>query len=212
MRLLFVRHGESTWNLEGRFQGQLDPPLSELGGRQAWAVAQRLASDERPMAIIASPLLRARRTAEIIAQACSLTLSTDKRLCEISHGQWEGLVAAEVKRRWPVMLRQWLEQPEAVHFPGGESLADVQTRMLSFLNDVQARNQASPLVVCTHDVIVRLAALWAQDQPLQRFWDVKTENATITELALQGDVRTLVRRNDAAHLNGLRSDVARQAL
>lgn len=209
MRLLFVRHGESTWNLEGRFQGQLDPPLSKLGLQQAEAVAQRLAR-ARPAAIVSSPLIRGRRTAEIIANACEVPLETDDRLREISHGQWEGLLSAEVAQRWPAMLAQWRDRPERVHFPRGESLADVDIRLHSFLADSKGR--PSPLLVCTHDVIVRLAVLWAQGAPLQRFWDAATDNASITEITIEGDRRALVRRNDVAHLEGLRSDLARQAL
>jgi broad specificity phosphatase PhoE len=210
MRLLFVRHGESTWNLEGRFQGQLDPLLSDLGVLQAKAVAERIAREDKPAAIISSPLIRARRTAELIAHACELPLVTDDRLCEISHGQWEGLLGTEVAKRWPAMLAQWREAPEAVHFPEGESLADVEARLASFLAEVEGG--LSPMVVCTHDVIVRLAVLWAEGNHLDRFWDMKTENASITEIDLEGHRRTLVRRNDAAHLDGLRSDLARQAL
>ena len=210
MRLLFVRHGESTWNLEGRFQGQLDPPLSELGVLQAQAVAEQLARVDKPVAIISSPLIRARRTAERIAHACELPLVTDDRLREISHGQWEGLLATEVVNRWPTMLAQWREVPETVHFPGGESLADVEQRLSSFLAEIEGG--LSPMVVCTHDVIVRLAVLWARGEPLDRFWDSKTDNASISEIVVEGYRRTLVRCNDAGHLDGLRSDLARQAL
>jgi len=210
MRLVLVRHGESTWNLEGRFQGQLDPPLSKLGVRQAAAVARRLARADRPATVVSSPLIRARRTAEIIASACELPLETDDRLREISHGQWEGLLSAEVAQRWPAMLAQWRDEPERIHFPHGESLADVDVRLHSFL--VDSKGRPSPLLVCTHDVIVRLAVLWAQGAPLKRFWDAATDNASITEIVIEGERRALVRRNDAAHLEGLRSDLARQAL
>ena len=210
LRLLFVRHGESTWNLEGRFQGQLDPPLSKLGIIQAHAVARRVARDERPKAIISSPLIRALRTAELIAQACDVPLTTDERLREISHGQWEGLLAAQVAAQWPEMMARWRERPERVRFQGGESLADVRRRLNSFLAAIKGR--PSPLLICTHDVIVRLAAIWAEGEASTRFWDVKTENASIMEIQIDGERRTLVRRNDAAHLDGLRSDLARQAL
>lgn len=211
MRLLFVRHGESRWNVEGRFQGRRDIELSELGVKQAHALAARLAAHGRPAAIVASPLVRARRTAEIVGQACGRAVDVDERLVEISHGEWEGLVEHDVAQRWPAMIAAWHEKPHTVSFPDGESLDEVQTRFRSFATDVAAR--PSPLLVCTHDVIVRLAALWASGEPIERFFSIMSENGAITEIELEAGSRPrLVRLNDSEHLSGLRSDLARQAL
>jgi broad specificity phosphatase PhoE len=119
------------------------------------------------------------------------------------------MLRSEIEQRWPDSLRRWRDEPEAVRFPSGESLADVQARLESFVADgVRAR---SPLVVVTHDVLVRLAALWAAGDPLTRYAIIKSENAGVTEIEL-GDVPVLVRHNDVSHLGGLRSDLARQAL
>jgi len=208
--LLFVRHGESTWNVEGRFQGRQDPPLSELGERQARAVAQRLASVDHPAAIVSSPLSRARRTAEVIGAACELPVAFDERLVEISHGDWEGLLRTEIAARWPEALERWHASPQAVRFPNGENLDQVQARFESFMSDVPARK--TPLVVCTHDVIIRLATLWAGGRPMTRFASLKSDNAALTEIAFADGLPRLVRANDAQHLDGLRSDLARQAL
>jgi broad specificity phosphatase PhoE len=208
--LLFVRHGESTWNVEGRFQGRKDPPLSDLGERQARALAQRLASPERPGAIVSSPLARARRTAELIGAACDLPIALDERLVEISHGEWEGLLRTEIAARWPGWLERWQTSPQSVRFPNGENLEQVQARFESFMGDVAERK--TPLVVCTHDVIIRLATLWADGQPMARFSALKSDNAAITEIAFRDGLPRLVRANDSGHLDGLRSDLARQAL
>jgi broad specificity phosphatase PhoE len=208
--LYFVRHGESTWNVEGRFQGQLDAPLSELGVLQAQALAERIAAEARPAAIVSSPLSRALRTAEIIGKRCGIAVAVDDRLIEICHGQWQGLLENEVARRWPALYKQWHEAPATVTFPDGESLRDVQVRFDSFLKD--ALSKPSPLLVCTHDVLVRLAALWARHESLERFFEWKTENAAMTEIEVEHGKPRLVRYNDVAHLDGLRSDMARQAL
>jgi phosphoserine phosphatase len=208
--LYFVRHGESTWNVEGRFQGQADAPLSDLGVRQAVAVAQRIARESPPAAIVSSPLSRARRTAEIIGEVCRIPVSVDERLIEICHGEWQGVLESDVVRRWPALYERWHAAPVSVTFPGGESLGDVQTRFDSFLTD--ALSMPTPLLVCTHDVLVRLAALWARREPLERFFEWKTENAAITEIKVVQGQPKLVRHNDAAHLDGLRSDMAHQAL
>ena len=210
MTLYFVRHGESTWNVEQRFQGQLDPPLSELGILQARSLARRLEQESPPAAIVSSPLRRARDTAEIIGDRCGLPVALDERLIEICHGPWQGELEADVARRWPDLYKQWHESPALVRFPDGESLADVESRFESFMTD--ALSMPSPLVVCTHDVLVRVAALWSRREPLERFFEWRTENAAITEIAAVDGARRLLRHNDAEHLDGLRSDVARQAL
>jgi broad specificity phosphatase PhoE len=210
MRLYFVRHGESTWNVEGRFQGQLDAPLSDLGVRQARAVAQRIAREVQPAAIVSSPLSRALRTAQIIGEACGIPGSIDERLLEICHGEWQGLLKEDVMRRWPALYRQWHEVPASTTFPGGESLRQVQARLDSFLQD--ALSMPSPLLVCTHEVVVRLAVLWATQEPLHCYFGWMTENAAITDIEVAQGRPRLIRHNDDGHLDGLRSDVAHQAL
>jgi len=135
VKLLLVRHGESTWNAEGRYQGRKDPPLSARGALQAKALAERLSGsvDLRPNAIASSPLARARRTAETVAEKLACGVTIDERLIEISHGAWEGLLRTEIQRRWPDMMAAWRSAPDSVTFPGGESLADVQRRWQSAL-------------------------------------------------------------------------------
>src|SRR2546421_645446 len=97
MRLILVRHGESEWNRISRYQGQADAPLSELGLRQAEALGQRLAL-EKIDAIYASPLQRALRTAEAIARFHPrVPVIQDTALYEIHHGDWQGLLAKEVR-------------------------------------------------------------------------------------------------------------------
>ena len=134
--LVLVRHGESTYVAEGRFQGRMDPPLSELGRRQAALVAERLAHrDERtplpiptgfPARIWHSPLSRAAETASTIAehQPGVVQAQPDDRLTEIAQGDWEGQPMAVVKTRWANELAAWRSTPTLHHAPGGESLAD----------------------------------------------------------------------------------------
>ncbi len=210
MKLLLVRHGESQWNIEGRYQGWLNPPLSELGFRQAQAVAGCLAAVERPGRVVSSPQERAKGTAQAIARACGASLIPDRRLMEISHGAWEGLLRSEVAQRWPDLLAQWQSDPQAVRFPQGESLEDVRIRWQSFLTDLDASGE--PLVVVTHDIIIRLASIQAQAASMDAFFTLKADNGGITELQWQDTALSLVRFNDVAHLEGLRADLSRQAL
>lgn len=140
-RLALVRHGESAWIAEGRFQGQGDPPLSEVGERQAAAVAGRLARpsaapalplpDSPPTAIWHSPLLRAAQTAQAIAEARTddPPLQPLDALAELAQGDWEGLTHDEVRARWPAELAAWRDDPLHHHAPGGESLQDGLARV-----------------------------------------------------------------------------------
>ena len=146
--LVLVRHGESTWVAEGRFQGRQDPPLSGLGARQAALVADRLASRDdltplpiptgSPLQIWHSPLQRAAETARIIAerQPTAVALQPNDALTEIAQGEWEGEFLAGVQTKWPAELAGWRRTPTRIHAPGGEPLLDAAERVRRALADV----------------------------------------------------------------------------
>jgi broad specificity phosphatase PhoE len=148
--IVLVRHGESTYIAEGRFQGRQDPPLSALGERQAALVAARLADPSAdpplplpagpPIGLWHSPLRRAAATARVIADARPdrLPLHAAEGLIEIGQGEWEGLPAAEVSSRWPAELAAWRSTPTTNHAPGGESLADAGGRVGRALAEILA--------------------------------------------------------------------------
>jgi broad specificity phosphatase PhoE len=139
--LAFVRHGESTYVAEGRFQGRQDPPLSALGERQAALVARRLAERDAgtplplpagaPRAVWHSPLQRAATTASHIAaaQPDAVALRASAELTELAQGKWEGLLLAEVKAQYATELEAWRRRPNEAHAPGGESLSDAVQRV-----------------------------------------------------------------------------------
>jgi broad specificity phosphatase PhoE len=138
--LALVRHGESAWIAEGRFQGRGDPPLSETGLRQATAVGHRLAGPEvapalplpmrPPVAIWHSPLRRAAQTAAAIHEAreADAPLKPLDELMELSQGEWEGMTHDEVRRQYSEQLTAWRDNPLANHPPGGEPLSDALVR------------------------------------------------------------------------------------
>jgi broad specificity phosphatase PhoE len=148
--LALVRHGESTWVAEGRFQGRRDPPLSALGESQAARVAARLADPGAspalplppgpPTAIWHSPLVRALATAAAIgaAQTVPVPLRPLPALAEIAQGAWEGLTLAQVIERYPRELAAWRTAPADNHAPGGESLASLGERAREAVGQVTA--------------------------------------------------------------------------
>ena len=139
--LVLVRHGESTFIAEGRFQGRRDAPLSALGERQARLAGERLAQRDvgaalpipagPPLAIWHSPLSRARQTAQAIAaaQPSRVKLLPIEGLTEIAQGAWEGLPSSEVRAKWPAELAAWRQSPAISHAPGGEALIDAAARV-----------------------------------------------------------------------------------
>ncbi len=135
-------------------------------------------------AIVSSPLRRALDTAQTCAQALGLPVVVDERLTEISHGQWEGLLREEIETRWPAMVAAWRETPDLVTFPYGETLADVQRRLIDFLAGLD--DAPGAVLVATHDVIVRIAALEARGRPLSAFNEVRVDNAALNEFSVQG--------------------------
>ena len=146
-RLLLVRHGESTWNVAGRWQGHADPPLSELGERQAAAAAAALS--DPPDAVWTSDLVRARRTAQLLAGPHGLAVRADARLRERDVGEWSGLTRAEIEERWPGWLAA-RRSPDG--FEGDEPLAG---RALEALRDIAAAAPEVTVIVVTHGGVIR---------------------------------------------------------
>ncbi len=207
--VLLIRHPESAWNRAGIYQGRKDPPLSPLGRAQTELVAARL-SHEPLTGIVCSPLRRARSLAEAIGRYHHLEPRVDDRLTEIAHGVWEGLSRDDVQRRFPDLYRLWLECPEKVVFPGGESLADVDRRGLEAIREILAGH--GTWAVVTHDAVARLAVAAATGKPLVGFSVVSIDNGGITTLvgpALRGSVQRL---NDVSHLGEHRVNLEGQAL
>lgn len=182
--LFLVRHAETEWNREGRYQGQSDPPLSTRGEMQARLMADKLAS--LPIAaVFTSPLQRARYTALALSARMGRTAVNDDRLMELGFGRWEGLTQLEVKSRWPEILRLWKRAPDQVRFPGGEALNDLRCRVQSFLSDV-ARHPG-PVLAVTHEAVIRIAILELRGEPLSAYRRLHVANASVTAIPLRAD-------------------------
>ena len=160
MRVLLARHGETPWNAEGRYQGQMDIALSPVGEAQAAKLGARLA-DVAITRAIASPLARARRTAELALGASRAPLiGFDPDLQEIAHGEWEGLLASEIRERDPALLQAWRDAPESVQMPGGESIGDVAARAWpAFVRATEGLGADDTLLVVAHDAVNRVLAV-----------------------------------------------------
>jgi broad specificity phosphatase PhoE len=144
-RLVLLRHGRTAWNAERRFQGQADPPLDEVGRAQAYEVGAMVLA-LGPARIVSSDLQRAYVTAQIVADACGLPLTSDPRFRERSLGHWEGLTREDVEERYPDEFADWLAGRD-VSRRGGETRAEVATRARAAYNEIDVDGL---LVVVTH--------------------------------------------------------------
>jgi broad specificity phosphatase PhoE len=157
-RLLMLRHGESTWNVEHRWQGWLDAPLTPAGEAQAAVRARTLAHDSfAPRVIYTSDLQRAARTAEIVAAHVEAPVIADPGFRERFGGEWQGHTGAEIDERWPGMRAAW-RRGELRAPPGGEEDADVLARFDVALTGVLAHVGSGVGCIVTHHGILRLVA------------------------------------------------------
>ncbi len=183
VRLILLRHGLTSWNLAGRYQGHTDVPLCAAGLAEAHeaGAALRLA---RATLRLPSPLQRARATAEVISRCLgSVPCHLDERLIELGFGEWEGLTQAEIKQRWPALLRAWKSDPQSVYFPGGEGLVDGLRRLEDFLRFPPWAGTADPrcVIAVTHAGLIRLARLCADGLPLAQYRKVSLQGGTAHE-------------------------------
>ena len=201
MRILLARHGETPWNAEGRYQGQIDIPLSPVGERQATALGQRL-SDVRIDRAVASPLSRAQLTAKLaLGDARAEMLQTDADLQEIAHGEWEGLLASEIQDKDPARLLAWREEPDTVLMPGGESLRQVLDRSWRGLaRATDGLGDDDTLLIVAHDAVNRVLLCRILGLPIAKLWTFRQAPTTLN--LLEGpsvDQLEVVRLNDCAH-------------
>jgi phosphoserine phosphatase len=214
MRILLARHGETKWNTEGRYQGQgFDIALSPAGLSQAEALASRLAGFELTR-IVASPLLRARQTAEIVRGDRSAPLTLDPDLMEMAHGDWEGLLDEEVKQRDEAHRRAWRETPHLVAIPGGESLEQVLSRAWRALHKAcHGLQSEETLFMVSHDAVNRVLLCRILGLNLARVWAFRQAPTCLN--LLEGpdpEQLSLVRLNDASHLMPLFGEVVHRRL
>jgi broad specificity phosphatase PhoE len=157
-RLVLLRHGRTAYNQAGIWQGQADITLDDLGRDQSKAVAEYLVA-ERPAAVVASDLVRARNTGQAVADAAGVPLSVDRRLREIDVGAWQDRTDADIAASGDADALAAYRRGEDVPAGGAERLSDVGHRGAEALAEHAASIPAGTLVVASHGVVLRCAAL-----------------------------------------------------
>ncbi len=174
--LVLARHGQTDWNLEGRYAGQADVPLNAAGINQAQSLAQRL-NGRRFTAIYSSDLQRARQTAEILAQRLKLPLKLDPRLREINQGQWEGELFTVLVERYAAEMTERRRNPIHAHPPGGESVAEVARRVIQAADDIARAHPQGSVLLVAHGITLAVLICQSQRIPLSEVYHNIPENA-----------------------------------
>ncbi|MBI2265904.1 MAG: histidine phosphatase family protein [Armatimonadetes bacterium] len=218
VRIYFVRHGETSYNKEGRLQGDRDIPLSETGKAQSKAVAERLWEEfdrvgEKPAAIYTSLLSRSLDTAKIIGEELQVSPSPVQGLQEMDLGEWEGKTPSELKDSYfdvqnrPLFL-QWKEDPTEIRVPGGESIQDVEKRVTSSLEQIiTLHGSTDNVVIVTHCGPISVVLAGLLNGSLKDAAKIKQDSTSVTVLEVDGDLyhSRVLSVNDSSHLERLKS-------
>ncbi len=201
-QIMLIRHGETEWNVGEIFRGRVDIELNETGTKQAELLAEYL-SEVKIDAIYSSPLKRALKTAEIIANYHKLNVEIVRGLIDFDYGAWQGLSQQEVKDKYKELHAQWIKNPQQVKMPAGESLDDVRKRAMGVVNGVITKYEGTVALV-SHRVVnkVLICALLGLDN--SHFWNIKQDNCGITTFTYEDGRFILTEHNNTSYLKPIR--------
>ena len=207
-RLLLVRHGETEWNRQGKFQGQIDVPLNDNGRSQAGKAGEFLKDVTFDFAF-SSTMARPKETAEIILKHHSqINLQLLDGLREISHGTWEGKFESEIEQQFPGELERWRTGPAEVQMPEGENLQQVHERSVAAWQSILAtaeKNQLQTGLVVAHDATNKTLLCHILGLSLENFWNFRQGNGAVSVIDYPngaGGLPVLQAMNITGHLSG----------
>jgi broad specificity phosphatase PhoE len=200
--IILIRHGETEWNTSETFRGRADIDLDASGLQQAELLGSYL-SKEKIDLIYSSPLKRAVKTAEAIARFQNIEVNAVENLNDLDFGEWQGLTLEEVKGKYEELYRDWLDTPEQVKIPGGESLQSILDRALPFVEDAVMKCGEGKVALVSHRVVhkVLICALLGLDN--SHFWNIKLDTGAITRFIYNGDKVILTVHNDTPYLKDI---------
>ena len=199
--LVCIRHGETDWNLQQRFQGQIDVPLNATGQAQAQRLAAWLAA-EPPDVLFSSDLQRAWQTAAPLASAWGLAPQAVPGLREQSFGVLEGLTVTDIQRDHPVLWRDWLLQRGDFALPRGESMVQFHARVLAAVGALVQAHAGQRLVLVTHGGVLDMLWRHAQRLPLEGLRACAIPNTGVNRLRWHDGALVIDQWGDDAHLQG----------
>lgn len=181
--LLLIRHGQTEWNLLGKYTGQSDIPLNETGRQEARQLARKL-QENPPEVVVSSDLIRAQETAVIVAAPFDLPVHIDSDLREINQGVWEGMYFPDIKAKYAAEFAQREANPLEVAPPEGETVGQVRERVLTAVNKIAQTYPGKRVAVVAHGLSLALIKAHYSNYPIQKVWDLIPPNAQAEELTI----------------------------
>lgn len=196
--IYLIRHGETSWNLEERFQGTTNTELTTVGLNQGKLLAKSLSSTKFEN-IYSSPLNRAKITADFIGAEANCEVTEDLDFKEISFGDWEGLTTKEIKIKYPLMDK-WFDNPGQYQIPNGDVFENEKSRLKERLFKIAKESKGHNTAIVSHAGIIRLSLLAALDLPLSYYWRFVFGNTSISILEYYNGIFLLKSLNNTSHL------------
>ena len=214
LKILVIRHGETSWNKDKIFRGRADISLSEIGQQQADLLGRKL-SGQPIQSIYASPLKRAVETALAIqkGQSGSTPIIQEDQLIDIDYGSWEKKSHIQVQQEFPDLYRQWLDAPHTVQIPEGENLSSIRQRLGTLLDRLvthhgQGEGMAT-IALVSHRVIIKILLCSVLGLDNSHFWQIKQDTAALSVLDYQAGRFILAGLNDICHLSELKDKMSK---
>lgn len=202
-KIFLVRHGQTAWNRANAYIGSTDLPITSNGREEAALVANRL-EEQDIAAIYASSLLRARQTAEVIAERFNLPIRTVHELREVNYGEWEGIPESEVGDRYPDIFPRWRANPMDVRIPAGETFAELRDRAFPAFMGIVESHRDENIAIAAHKSTNRVILCCVLEMDVSRYRQIGQVNSAINVLNLREDGRLIVEQiNDTCHLRVL---------
>ena len=198
-RFYFIRHGETQWNVEKRYQGHTDIPLSETGLKQGELLGKRFKNIPVDY-VYASPLIRAVETAKFVAEATNNELNTIDSFKEINFGEWEGHTVNELKQKYKDSYINFLKEPFKYGFPGEGSFDNVAKRVMEGIDQLLKAHEGKNIVVVSHGGILKIAIMYLMEMDGSFYRKLWLDNTSITTIDFRNNEKFLITYNDKAHL------------
>ena len=201
-RIYLVRHGQTQWNVEKRFQGRGNSPLTKKGLDEIEFLKKKM--KQVPLtAAYSSPRERAYQTASIIAEPHGIQVEKRESFGEIDLGRWEGKTLRAIKRQDPGLYHAFFYQPDKfAPEEGHESMEAVQNRSYAALREIADRHEGERVLVVSHAITLRLLLLILENRPISDLWKVaEVKQTSVTEIAIDGNSIHILRKADISHLS-----------
>ncbi len=199
MQLILIRHGKTDWNELERCQGASDIPLNKNGINQAGKLALSL-RDEKIDHIYSSDLIRAKLTAETIADYHNLNVNIDSGFREMDQGDFEGLEFSLIREKYGHVLKEWRTSPETLVIPGGESLTEVQNRAYNSVMSLLEKHSSKTVLVVSHNLTIVTLLCRFSERSLKNFREFIVSETSKTIINFNNGTADVGLVNDISHL------------